>query len=237
MNKRTEMKKFIALWTLCFTTRKTIGSPDTYKDEERNLGFFPLIDAECRDLEPQEDFDVEAYVREPWFVQKQRIINYLPEDQFHCTEARYNLDPPLIPSIFGWDVYVNNYDENIDGEDRDIFLCATITDRKFPSKLAVSPCFLAPAFFWGLFGPYWVMAFDDDAGWAVIAGGRPSIWTGNGCKNRKDEGLWIFTREQTGMGAMNATLLALDAARAKGIEVDNLDDFKDVNQTSCNREN
>jgi len=45
------------------------------------------------------------------------------------------------------------------------------------------------------------MAFDDDAGWAVISGGRPAIWTGGGCKARDNAGTSIFMREQTGNAA------------------------------------
>ena len=55
-------------------------------------------------------------------------------------------------------------------------------------------------------------------------------------KARDDAGTWIFTREQTGEVAANATLVALDRARDLGLDVDNLDDFFDVNHTSCNRE-
>lgn len=204
------------------------------------LGYLQLpgfADEECKDIEPQENFDIEAYTSQPWFAQKQRAIIYLAEDRFHCTEARYSLSPSPFAKLFGWDVAVNNYDESADGEGRGGGgLCAAITNPFFPSKLGVSPCFLIPAFFWARLGPYWVMAFDDDEGWAVITGGKPTIWTGSGCKNIDDAGLWIFTREQTGDAANNATMLALDAARAKGLDVDNLDDFFDVNQTSCNRE-
>ena len=200
-----------------------------YRDLQR-------ADKECQDIEPQENFDVDAYIKFPWFVQKQRVISYLPEDRFHCTEARYSLELDPFFNFFGWDVSVNNYDENAAGEGRGGGLCAAILDRNYPSKLGVSPCFFIPAFLWASAGPYWVMAFDDDAGWAVISGGRPSIWTGNGCKARDDSGTWIFTREQTGEAAANATLLALDAAREKGMDVDNLKDFLVVDQTSCNRE-
>jgi len=196
-----------------------------------------IADEECRNIEPQEDFDVDAYVKSPWFVQKQRVVSYLDEDRFYCTEARYGLDPSLYSKVFGWDVTVNNYDEDANGNGRGGGgLCAAIVDRKTPSKLGVSPCFLIPAYLWASIGPYWVMAFDDDAGWAVISGGRPSIWTGSGCKAKDNSGTWIFTREQNGEAAANATLLALDAARDKGMDVDNLDDFLVVNQTSCNRE-
>ena len=204
-------------------------------------------DDECKNIEPQEDFSLDEFVSEPWYVQKQRVVYYLQPDRFFCTEARY--DPNgvnWISRIFGWDILVNNYDENAAGEGTgdgegtpsNIFgLCAKkMGGNKYPSKLGVSPCFLFPAFFWAAIGPYWVIGFDNEAGWAVVSGGRPTIWTGSGCKNIDNTGLWIFTRNQTGEAAQNATLLALDAARDKGFDVDTLDDFFDVNQTDCRRD-
>lgn len=103
--------------------------------------------------------------------------------------------------MLGWDVTVNNYDEVANGDWRDVDLWAAILDWNNPSKLGVSPCSLLPAVFWASVGPYWVMAFDDDAGWAVISGGRPAIWTGGGCKARDNAGTSIFMREQTGNAA------------------------------------
>lgn len=236
MAKLTNILNYLLLGLIAvFLSSSFIWHDSEGKKETRQLQL--RVDEQCKDIEPQENFNFEAYVKAPWFVQKQRVISYLPEDRFFCTEARYGLDPDLFPALFGWDVTVNNYDEDVNGNGRGgDGLCAAIVDKKMPSKLGVSPCALVPSFFWARIGPYWVMDFDDDAGWAVISGGRPSIWTGSGCKARDDAGTWIFTRVQTGEAAANATLLALDAAREKGMDVDNLDDFLIVNQSSCNRE-
>jgi len=233
--------------TFAHLSSEAYGKHD-HQSRELQLSFLQQLfseeDIKCQDIEPQRNFNLEEYVSAPWFVQKQRTVFYLDKDRFFCTEAQYSLDNvSSFSRFFGWEVSVNNYDENEAGEGRGGVefndgggLCARQVDDQYPSKLAVSPCFLVPALFWSLFGPYWIMAFDNDAGWAVITGGRPSIWTGSGCKNEVDSGLWIFTREQTGEAAANATLTALDAARSKGLDVDNLDDFLDVDQTSCNRE-
>lgn len=202
----------------------------------RNLRL--LQNDQCADIEPEEDFDLDAYISAPWFVQKQRVTSYLPVEQFYCTEARYSTNLNFFWILNGWEVAVNNYSEDADGNGTGGGgLCAAGISNSFESKLGVSLCFLFPASFWARRGPYWVMAFDDEAGWAVITGGKANIWTGSGCKTRNGKGTWIFTREQTGEGAANAASLALEAARAKGLDVDNLTDFFDVDHTSCNREN
>ena len=67
------------------------------------------------------------------------------------------------------------------------------------SKLAVAPCFLPKAFS----GPYWIVAYDEGMGYALISGGQPDLLsfdskgdfvgctTGAGINN---SGLWIFSR-------------------------------------------
>jgi hypothetical protein len=83
-------------------------------------------------------------------------------------------------------------------------LCAYQTDLDsvppLGSKLAVAPCFLPKA----LSGPYWIVAYDEGMGYALISGGQPKLLsyddttgefigctTGAGINN---SGLWIFSR-------------------------------------------
>ena len=81
-------------------------------------------------------------------------------------------------------------------------LCAYQTDLDdgVGSKLAVAPCFLPKA----LSGPYWIVAYDEGMGYALISGGQPDLLsfsslngdfigctTGAGINN---SGLWIFSR-------------------------------------------
>jgi lipocalin len=80
-------------------------------------------------------------------------------------------------------------DGNLYGGD----LCAYVKEE--PSKLAVAPCFV-PKF--GS-GDYWVIAYDEVKGYALISGGQPTIESDRGCRTGKginESGLWIFTREQ-----------------------------------------
>ena len=81
-------------------------------------------------------------------------------------------------------------------------LCAyqTDLDSGVGSKLAVAPCFLTKAHS----GPYWIVAYDEGMGYALISGGQPDLLsyddtngdfigctTGAGVNN---SGLWIFSR-------------------------------------------
>jgi lipocalin len=67
------------------------------------------------------------------------------------------------------------------------------------AKLAVAPCFLPKAFS----GPYWIVAYDEVRGYALISGGQPDLQSYDsqqqfmGCTTGKgvnNSGLWIFSR-------------------------------------------
>jgi len=77
-------------------------------------------------------------------------------------------------------------------------LCASLTDNKEPSKLAVAPCFLPTI----AGGKYWVMGFgstsDGQYEWAMISGGSPTQKYDDGCTTGTgyfNSGLWIFSRK------------------------------------------
>merc|ERR1711963_416745 len=71
---------------------------------------------------------------------------------------------------------------------------ALVPNANEPAKLRVAPCFL-PSF---LAGPYWILAHNEERGYAVVSGGQPTISTPGGCRTgtgTNNAGLWIFTRE------------------------------------------
>jgi len=148
----------------------------------------------------QENFDLESYISEPWWVQEQMAISYLPEDQNYCVRAQYNFDgkePNHWAQKLGWDVQVENFSQEVDGTEVNsgTTLCAK---QKDGAKLLVAPCFLPPIKLFA--GPYWVLEYNADAGWALISGGEPTnegegglCRTGTGVNG---SGLWIFTRAQ-----------------------------------------
>merc|ERR1719159_1232925 len=81
-----------------------------------------------------------------------------------------------------------------DGTTREGDLCAYTPKSSDPARLAVAPCFL-PAF---VGGPYWVVAYNEEEGYALVSGGQPTIQTSSGCQTDGDvsgAGLWIFSRE------------------------------------------
>merc|ERR1712154_138462 len=55
-------------------------------------------------------------------------------------------------------------------------------------ELLVAPDFLPD----NLAGDYWVVAYDEGEGYALISSGAPDTPSGGKCKS---EGLWIFTRD------------------------------------------
>merc|ERR1712232_947460 len=75
-------------------------------------------------------------------------------------------------SLFGYDVQVHNHAEDVapphTSHDSGTTLCANIVDAK-TGKLEVAPCFL-PTF---VAGPYWVLEYNEQEGFALISGGPP----------------------------------------------------------------
>jgi hypothetical protein len=108
---------------------------------------------------------------------------------------------------------VYNYAEDKDGNSSGGSLCASVDNPDIASQLAVAPCFLPKS----LDGPYWVVAYNEQEGFALISGGQPKevvsnevgcggSSTGVCCKTgdgTNGSGLWIFTRSPT----RNATLI------------------------------
>merc|ERR1719222_72236 len=99
------------------------------------------------------------------------------------------------PTLLGYNIIVANHAENKDGKSLGPIttICAKVVNET-AGKLEVSPCFL-PTF---LAGPYWIVAFDKEEGWALVSGGAPKNRGMNGCRTgtgTNGSGLWIFTRK------------------------------------------
>merc|ERR1712146_770808 len=81
-------------------------------------------------------------------------------------------------------------------------------------------------------GPYWIVAYDEVKGYALVSGGQPTIPTSNGlCKTGSgvnNSGLWIFTREQQRNDDLVNEVRAI--AKSKGFDLSVL---KDVDQSNC----
>lgn len=153
-----------------------------------------LVENACPIVETQPNFDFDAFISARWYAQMQMTIGYLPADSNNCVNAMYTKNSkPTFP--WGWTVEVNNYARYDSGEPRPATLCAYNADESDPAKLAVAPCFLPR----NLGGPYWVLSYSEEEGYALISGGQPTISTPNGCRTgtgTNDSGLWIFTRDR-----------------------------------------
>jgi len=190
--------------------------------------FFPHAHAQCKDVTTAPNFDLTSYISAPWYVQQQAVNTYLPEENFYCVKASYEQKRrPTFP--WRYTIGVNNVasegsvDGNVVGGD----LCAYETDSSNPAKLAVAPCFLPRI----VAGDYWVIAYDEQEGYALISGGQPTIQTPEGCKTGSginDSGLWVFSRGQQ----RNETLVDKVRAIAKDQGFD-LSVLKNVVQEGC----
>ena len=178
-----------------------------------------------------QDFDLESFISKRWYVQQQMEVKYLPKYRNRCVYAEYKLEEKK--TFWGYDVAVHNYAEEVEPPhapyDSGSKLCAKIVD-KTKGQLKVAPCFL-PSF---LAGPYWVLAYDEEAGYALISGGPPKIATDAGCttsSGTNDSGLWVFTRSQKRDDALVQKVRGI--AKEKGFDLSVLND---VDQLECDSE-
>jgi hypothetical protein len=85
----------------------------------------------------------------------------------------------------------------------------------------VAPCFLPSSFA----GPYWIVAFSVQEGWALVSGGPPTLPGANGtCRTGtgvNGSGLWIFTRQQRRDGAIVDKVRAIAAQKGNRSPPDN----------------
>merc|ERR1712039_673564 len=140
-------------------------------------------------------FDLAQYASRPWFIQQQAATLYLPKAQNYCVSARYTVLQKK--TLLGYDIKVRNVAYEKDGKIHDSgdLIYAKIIDAK-SGKLEVAPSFLPT----GLAGDYWVIVYDESAGYALVSGGAPKIdGQGGLCRTGtgvNQAGLWIFTRQQ-----------------------------------------
>jgi len=196
------------------------------------LGFMaPAQPQACppADFDTTEDFDLTTFISKRWYIQQQMETKYLPKSQNRCVYAEYKLKEKK--TFWGYDVDVHNHAEEVAPphveHDSGSKLCAKVVD-KTRGKLEVAPCFLPTA----LAGPYWVLDYDEAAGYALISGGAPKVVAEGGCRTgtgTNDAGLWIFTREQKRDDALVQKVR--DIAAKKGFDLSVLND---VDQTECN---
>lgn len=218
-----------------FTTKETDVEPSAGagKDPSACLkvtdtpGFLPASSCPPKDFETVKDFDLDSFISKRWFIQQQMAVNYLPKSQNRCVYADYKLREK---SFWGYDVSVHNHAEEVAAphkvHDSGSTLCAKVVDKS-RGKLEVAPCFLPTI----AAGPYWVLDYSEDEGYALISGGAPSQVGTDGCRTgsgTNGAGLWIFTRQQKADEALVQKVRGI--AKAKGFDLSVLNP---VDQSDC----
>lgn len=188
---------------------------------------------DCKVVETVEDFNITEYAQAPWYIHQQAENSYSPIEQNYCVRAKY-IVPGGKVGWFGYSVEVNNQAQNEDGDEFGGKLCAYQPDDEVPSKLAVAPCWLPKLFA----GPYWIVAYNETEGYALVSGGQPDevVFDGNGttvvgCRTgtgTNNAGLWIFSRSYVRNEELIETVREI--ARDAGFDTSVLNN---VNQTNC----
>jgi lipocalin len=177
----------------------------------------------CKPVNTVDNFDLEGFVSAPWYTHQQAENNFAPPNQ-SCVRAEYTIrDEPSIP--WGYTVDVYNSGRNEGGEFVDANLCVFQEDG---SKLRVAPCFVPKV----ASGNFWVVAYDETEGYALISAGQPTRPGENGCRTGEsmdDEGLWIFSRSPVRDEALVITVRQI--AQDAGFDTTVLNDVDQ--QESC----
>ncbi|CAE7497076.1 unnamed protein product [Symbiodinium sp. CCMP2592] len=190
--------------------------------------FAPPFQCPPAGFETVNNFDLDSFISKRWYIQQQMETKYLPKAQNRCVYAEYKLEQKK--TFWGYDVAVHNHAEGVAPPhtpyDSGSKLCAKVVD-KARGKLEVAPCFLPTL----LAGPYWVLDYDEAAGYALISGGAPTLPAEAGCmtgSGTNGSGLWIFTREQERDEALVQKVRAIAAQKGFDLSV-----LNDVDQSAC----
>lgn len=195
---------------------------------DANLNSMNPQDAPCPAVTTAPDFDLAGFVSKRWYVHQQAPTQYVPIEKNFCVYAEYEiLKKKTLPWRYG--VGVHNYAENAKGDQFGGALCAAAADPDDSAKLKVAPCFLPQA----VAGPYWVLAYDEGKGYALVSGGQPTFRTPKGCTTGdgvNDSGLWIFLRSRK----RDDKLIKEVQKIAKNMDID-VSVMNDVDQTNCEK--
>uniref|UniRef100_A0A7S2HMZ0 Apolipoprotein D n=1 Tax=Alexandrium andersonii TaxID=327968 RepID=A0A7S2HMZ0_9DINO len=184
----------------------------------------------CPTVTTQPGFDLDSFISKRWYIQQQMSVLYLPASQNFCVYAEYT--KLAKPTLWGYSIQVHNYAQSADGtvHDSKKIICAKGADTQDPAKLEVGLCAL-PIIGGITVGPYWVLAYNEAEGYALVSGGQPTAQSSGGCRTGSGvngAGLWIFTRAQERNKALVQKVRGI--ASSKGFDLSVLND---VNQTHC----
>lgn len=185
-------------------------------------------DTGCKLVSTVPDFDIDAFAGK-WYIHQQQETENLPIEENYCAVSEYTvLDTP---TDLGWTITADNEAQDVDGGVTAGSLCLNQPNDEL-SKLGIAPCFLPTSFG----GPFWIIAFDEEAGSALLSGGQPLIPAdpedpaGSGCRNdgELDSGLYILSRSPSRDEDLIDTLRTI--AEDEGFDISVLND---VDHTNC----
>lgn len=166
----------------------------------------------CKPVTTQENFDLTSFISEKWYAQRQMENRNQAVDGNNCVTAQYTLNNDL---SWRYTVAVRNEGVKDNGEVFGADLCAFQPNAATPAKLRVAPCFIPSLFA----GNFWVLAYSEEEGYAIISGGQPDQETGNGC--RAGPGAWIFTRKPVIDAALLDKLTGMAADQGLDVNIMN----------------
>ena len=152
---------------------------------------------QCQNVTTQEGFDIETYISARWYSQQQRPSPFQPATLNYCTTADYTeirTGGTTVPAADYNEAYTirvfntaqdangtvyTSDDEAQVGPDPGPLCGLQEFPETDPAKLAVGNCFDDPSRPFGS-GPYWVVAYNETGGFALIAGGQPDVPTEDG---------------------------------------------------------
>ncbi|KAI3645885.1 hypothetical protein MP228_008813 [Amoeboaphelidium protococcarum] len=146
-----------------------------------------------------DNLDLNAYIRNPWYVQMQQVVIYTPRDGMYCIRDHIYPEHPDQSLSNLWLATTWNQ-KSVDGALKTFKVHGHIKDMQTPSRMKVGPK-LVPTF---MRGEYWVVAASDrdhvnGYEWVIVSGGLPKKKGQNGkCKmgtGFNGSGLWLMTRE------------------------------------------
>ena len=192
-------------------------------------------------LQMNPSINLTEYIRKTWYIQKQQINPYQPEEDLFCVATTYNIDKySHTPFFRGKVISVYNYAnyKKVNGisTNNSTVLCARQPNSLSPEKLLVAPCFLPNIFG----GNYWILAAGPETynyQWAIIIGGQPNVRITNTTCTTKEEGingsgLWLFSRKRVlDTDSLNYLYKILNKNNISTTKL------KNVSQAGCNYNN
>ena len=171
-------------------------------------------------------FDLDSFLAKRWYVQQQMATKFFPTSQNRCV---YNEYKHRKKGLLGYDLSVHNYLQEVDPPHKahdSSYACAKIVDSA-RGKFQIAPCVMPPA----AGTPFWILAYDQAEGYALVSGGAPKLVSEGGCRTRsgaKEAGLWIITSKQQRDETLLQKVRAI--ASQKGLDLSVLND---VDQSDC----